>query len=70
MAREAEYALPGIRHGPSVSAFVCVQFNHSEVNDMISIGRRMAAMGLIVVVTGCFEHTYTVGAGAPAGPVV
>ncbi len=37
---------------------------------MISIGRMMAAMGLIVVVTGCFEHTYTVGAGAPAGPVV
>ena len=37
---------------------------------MISIGRMMVAMGLIVVVTGCFEHTYTLGAGAPASPVV
>ena len=67
---EAEYALPGIRHGPSASAFVCVHFNHSEVNDMISVGRMMAAIGLVVVAAGCFEHTYTVGAGAPAGPVV
>ena len=68
--RDPGYALPGIRHGPSASASVCVHFNHSEVNDMISIGRMMAAMGLIVVVAGCYEHTYTVGAGAPAGPVV
>ncbi len=37
---------------------------------MISIGRMMAATGLIVVAAGCYEHTYTVGAGAPAGPVV
>jgi hypothetical protein len=37
---------------------------------MISIGRMMAAMGLVAVAVGCYEHTYTVGAGAPAGPVV
>ena len=37
---------------------------------MISIGRMMAATGLIVVAAGCYEHTYTIGAGAPAGPVV
>ena len=37
---------------------------------MISIGRMMAATGLIVVAEGCYEHTYTIGAGAPAGPVV
>ena len=48
----------------------CVHFNHSEVIEMISVGRMMAAIGLIVVVTGCFEHTYILGAGAPAGPVV
>ena len=37
---------------------------------MIRVGRMMAAIGLVVVAAGCFEHTYTVGAGAPAGPVV
>ena len=37
---------------------------------MISIGRMMAAIGLVLVVAGCYEHTYTVGAGAPASPVV
>ena len=37
---------------------------------MISSWRMLAALGLVIVVSGCFEHTYTVGAGAPAGPVV
>ena len=37
---------------------------------MISIGRRMAAVGFVLVVAGCYQHTYTVGAGAPAGPIV
>ena len=37
---------------------------------MINIWRMMATMGLVLVVVGCYEHTYTVGGGAPAGPVV
>ena len=37
---------------------------------MIRVGRTMAAIGLVAVAAGCFEHTYTVGAGAPTGPVV
>ena len=68
--RDPECAVPRIQYGPRASASVCVQFNHSEVNDMISKWRMMAAIGLVLVAAGCFEHTYTVGAGAPAGPVV
>jgi len=68
--RDPEGVLQGIRYCPGASASVSVQFNHSEVSDMISIGRMMAAIGLMVVVAGCYEHTYTVGAGAPAGPIV
>ncbi len=37
---------------------------------MIRVGRMMAAIGFVAVAAGCFEHTYTVGAGAPTGPVV
>jgi hypothetical protein len=37
---------------------------------MNQMGRVVLAMGLVIVMTGCFEHTYTVGQGAPAGPVV
>ena len=37
---------------------------------MIQMGRVMIGLGLVVVATGCFEHTYTLGAGAPTGPVV
>jgi len=37
---------------------------------MIQMGRVAAALGLMIITTGCFEHTYTVGQGAPAGPVV
>ena len=68
--RHPERALQAIRCGPDASVFVCVQFNYSEVDNMISIGRMMAAIGLVLVVAGCYEHTYTVGAGAPASPVV
>ena len=34
---------------------------------MITIWRMMATVGLVLVVVGCYEHTYTVGGGAPAG---
>lgn len=37
---------------------------------MIPIGRVAAIVGLIFVATGCYEHTFTVGLGAPTGPVV
>ena len=37
---------------------------------MIQMGRVAVALGLVIVTTGCYEHTYTVGQGAPAGPVV
>lgn len=36
---------------------------------MIRIWRMMATMGLVLVVVGCYEHTYTVGGGAPTAPV-
>ena len=32
--------------------------------------RGMMTMGLLVAASGCYEHTYTVGQGAPVGPVV
>lgn len=32
--------------------------------------RWVMMMGLLVAVAGCFEHTYTMGVGAPTGPVV
>ena len=32
--------------------------------------RGMTMMGLLVVFAGCYEHTFTVGQGAPTGPVV
>ena len=32
--------------------------------------RGVMTMGLLVSIAGCFEHTYTMGTGAPAGPVV
>ena len=37
---------------------------------MERFARVAAALTLIIVATGCYEHTYTVGRGAPAGPVV
>ena len=37
---------------------------------MISIWRMMAVVGLVLVLASCYEHTYTVGGGAPASPVV
>ena len=37
---------------------------------MIQMGRVAVTLGLVIVTTGCYEHTYTVGQGAPAGPVV
>ncbi len=37
---------------------------------MIQMGRVAAALGLVIATTGCYEHTFTVGQGAPAGPVV
>ena len=37
---------------------------------MSGIGRMAAAAGLVMVTAGCYEHTYTVGRGAPAGPIV
>jgi hypothetical protein len=37
---------------------------------MISAWRMMTAMGFVLVVAGCYEHTFTIGAGAPAGPIV
>ena len=37
---------------------------------MERIGRMAAALTLIIVTTGCFEHTYTMGQGASAAPVV
>ena len=37
---------------------------------MTRIGRVVTAMGLVAVLAGCYEHTYTVGAGAPAGTLV
>ena len=37
---------------------------------MIQMGRVAVTVGLVIVTTGCYEHTYTVGQGAPAGPVV
>ena len=37
---------------------------------MIQIHRVALALGLVAVATGCYSHTYTVGAGAPAGPLV
>ena len=32
--------------------------------------RGLMTMGLLIVASGCYEHTYTVGQGAPVGPVV
>ena len=32
--------------------------------------RIMTTMGMVLVVAGCYEHTYTMGAGAPSGPIV
>ena len=37
---------------------------------MNQLGRAAVTLGLVIVATGCLEHTYTVGQGAPAGPVV
>ncbi len=37
---------------------------------MIKMGRAVLGLGLVMVATGCFEHTFTVGQGAPTGPVV
>ncbi len=37
---------------------------------MIQMGRVAVTLDLVIVTTGCYEHTYTVGQGAPAGPVV
>lgn len=37
---------------------------------MERIARMAAALTLIIVTTGCFEHTYTMGNGAVAAPVV
>ncbi len=37
---------------------------------MTQMGRVAVTLGLVIVTTGCYEHTYTIGQGAPAGPVV
>ena len=37
---------------------------------MHQMGRVAAALGLVIATTGCHQHTYTVGQGAPTGPVV
>ncbi|MDH3206790.1 MAG: Bor family protein [Gemmatimonadota bacterium] len=37
---------------------------------MIRSGRAAVTLGLMLVTTACYEHTYTVGLGAPTGAVV
>ena len=37
---------------------------------MIQIERMALALVLLLVTTGCYKHTYSVGQGAPAGEVV
>ena len=37
---------------------------------MIRLQRVALALGLVVATTGCFRHTYQVGQGAAAGPIV
>ena len=37
---------------------------------MIATWRMMMTIGMVLVMAGCFEHTYTMGAGAPSGPIV
>ena len=34
------------------------------------LGTTLMSAALLLVLTGCYEHTFTVGAGAPRGPVV
>ena len=34
------------------------------------LGTTLMSAALLLVVAGCYEHTFTVGAGAPRGPVV
>ena len=34
------------------------------------IGRTLIVAGLLLACAGCYRHTYTLGAGAPAGPLV
>jgi len=34
------------------------------------LGTTLMSAALLVVLTGCYEHTFTAGAGAPRGPVV
>jgi hypothetical protein len=37
---------------------------------MKQLGRVVIGLGLVVAATGCYEHTYTIGTGAPTGPLV
>ena len=37
---------------------------------MIRMRRVVIGLGLVIVTAGCYEHTFTVGQGAPMGPVV
>lgn len=37
---------------------------------MVGTGRRVGTLALLALTAACYEHTYTIGTGAPAGPVV
>lgn len=39
-----------------------------EYFDMKQVVRGTMMMGLLMLVAGCYEHTFTTGTGAPTGP--